>query len=76
MAAAQAVGVFLSLVAAIVFLAARCEHTVIKFDFLGIAGYAPSSERLDRLMVKLAEAYRTRIDKYAGGSATTTSSET
>ena len=50
MAAAQAVGVFLSLVAAIVFLAVGVNIPSIKFDFLGIAGYALGSERKDSIV--------------------------
>jgi hypothetical protein len=79
MAAAQAVGVFLLLVAAIVFLAVGVNIPSIKFDFLGIAGYALGSSEKTRSysLVKLAEALpHASIDKYAGGSATTTSSET
>ena len=79
MAAAQAVGVFLLLVAAIVFLAVGVNIPSIKFDFLGIAGYALGSSEKTRSysLVKLAEALpHASIDKYAGGSATTTSNET
>ncbi|CAL6298469.1 unnamed protein product [Bathycoccus prasinos] len=79
MAAAQAVGVFLLLVAAIVFLAVGVNIPSIKFDFLGIAGYALGSSEKTRSysLVKLAEALpHSSIDKYAGGSATTTSNET
>lgn len=79
MAAAQAVGVFLLLVAAIVFLAVGVNIPSIKFDFLGIAGYALGSSEKTRSysLVKLAEALpHASIDKYAGGSATMTSSET
>jgi hypothetical protein len=79
MAAAQAVGVFLLLVAAIVFLAVGVNIPSVKFDFLGIAGYALGSSEKTRSysLVKLAEALpHSSIDKYAGGSATTTSNET
>ena len=79
MAAAQAVGVFLLLVAAAVFLAVGVNIPSIKFDFLGIAGYALGSSEKTRSysLVKLAEALpHASIDKYAGGSATTTSNET
>ncbi|CAL6306387.1 unnamed protein product [Bathycoccus prasinos] len=79
MAAAQAVGVFLLLVAAIVFLAVGVNIPSIKFDFLGIAGYALGSSEKTRSysLVELAEALpHSSIDKYAGGSATTTSNET
>jgi hypothetical protein len=78
MAATQAVVVFLLLVAAAVFLAVGVNIPSIKFDFLGIAGYALGSSQKTRSfsLVELAEALpHASIDTYASGSATTTPNE-
>ena len=75
-AALQAAVVFLFLVASVVSLAVGVSIPSIKFDFLGIAGYALGSNEKTRSfsLVELAEALpHANIDTYARGSATISS---